>query len=223
MTQGELLSPTIFNVVVDAVVPHCAKMSLAEDEKRRERGDEGRHQTDLFYADGGMVASSDPRWIQWDFDTLVSLFERVGLQNNFGKTVSMVCSPCQETGNQSEEAYGRRMTGGGGNIQGTAERKGTVRVLWERDGGGIIGITQRDTAWAGGRGAVELGSFGHRRRAADGPDGLTDQGRAAELPSGGLPRPGRDKDGNADALFQPACPGHRDHLGGSKPTPPKVP
>ena len=94
--------------------------------------------------------------------------------------------------------------------------------LRERDGGGIIGATQGDAALAGGRGAVELGSFGHRRRAADVQDGLPDQGRAVELPSGGLPRPGMDEDGNADELFQPACPVYHDHFGGGKPPPPAV-
>ena len=69
---------------------------------------------------------------------------------------------------------------------------------------------------------MKLGSFVHRRRAADVPDGLPDQGRAVELPSGGLPRPGRDEDGNADELFQPACPVYHDHFGGGKPPPPAV-
>ena len=95
MTQGDPLSPTIFNVVVNAVVHHWVTMELAEVEKRRERGNEGRHQAALFYADDGMVASSDPRWLQWAFDSLVSLFEWVGLQTNVRKTVRMVCRPCQ--------------------------------------------------------------------------------------------------------------------------------
>ena len=58
-----------------------------------------------------MVASSDPRWLQWDFTNLVGLFDRVGMQTNVGKTVSMTCIPCPEAGNQSEVAYGRKMTG----------------------------------------------------------------------------------------------------------------
>ena len=49
------------------------------------------------------------------------------------------------------------------NIPGTSESKFPVRGLQEIDGGGIIGVTQGDAAWAGGRGAVELGSFGHER------------------------------------------------------------
>ena len=110
MTQGDPLSPTIFNVVVDAVVRHWVNMALEEGEKR---GGEGRHQAAFFYADDGMVASSEPRWLQWAFDALVSLFEQVGLRKNFGKTVSMVCRPCQAARTQSEEAYTRKMTGEG--------------------------------------------------------------------------------------------------------------
>ena len=38
VTQGDPLSPTIFNVVVDAVVRHWVTMALDEAEKRGERG-----------------------------------------------------------------------------------------------------------------------------------------------------------------------------------------
>ena len=50
---------------------------------------EGRYQAALFYMDDGMVVSSDPRWLQWAFNTLVGLFDHVGLHTNVGKTVSM--------------------------------------------------------------------------------------------------------------------------------------
>ena len=60
-----------------------------------------------------MVASSNPRWLQWAFNNLVGLFDRVGLQTNVGKTVSMTCIPCPAAGNQSEVAYGRKMMGEG--------------------------------------------------------------------------------------------------------------
>ena len=113
VTQVDPLSPTIFNVVVDAVVCHCVTLVMTEAKKRGERGNKGRHQAALFYTDYGMVASSDPFCLQWAFDTLVSMFERVGLRNNAEKTVSMVCRPCQAAGTQSEAAYERRMTGEG--------------------------------------------------------------------------------------------------------------
>ena len=110
VTQGDPLLPTIFNVVVDAVVRHWVTLAVEEAEMRREQGREGRHQATLFYADNGMVASSDPRWLQWVFTTLVGLFERVGMKMNTGKTVSMTCRPCPAVRNRSEVAYGHTMT-----------------------------------------------------------------------------------------------------------------
>ena len=99
VTRGDPLSPTIFNVVVDAVVRHWVEAIVEGAEEWGERDKEGRHQADLFYADDGMVALSQPRWLQGAFDTLVSLFDRVGLQKNAGKTVGMVYRPCQTAGN----------------------------------------------------------------------------------------------------------------------------
>ena len=116
-------------------------------------------------------------------------------------------------GGSIREKYDR----GGPNIPGKSERTVTVRGLREIEGGGIVGVPQDDTAWAGGRGAMDLGSLGQGRRNADISDGLPDQGRVAELSSGGLLRTSRDKNGDADALLQPACPGYHDHLVGGKP------
>ena len=77
MTQGDPLSPTIFNVVVDAVVCHLVTLAVEDTEKKWERGEEGRQQASLFYTDDGMLASSDPRWLKRAFNALVGLFERV--------------------------------------------------------------------------------------------------------------------------------------------------
>ena len=41
--QGDPLSPTIFNVVANAVVCHWVTLTVEEAEKRGERGKEGRH------------------------------------------------------------------------------------------------------------------------------------------------------------------------------------
>ena len=76
MTQGDPLSPTIFNVVVDAVVLHWVKGVITDAEERGKLVKEGRHQAYLFYADDGMVASSEPRWLQNEFNSLVGLFYR---------------------------------------------------------------------------------------------------------------------------------------------------
>ena len=63
VTQGNPISPTIFNVVVDVIARQCVMGVIADAEEWGELEKEGRHQAALFYADYGMVASSDPRWI----------------------------------------------------------------------------------------------------------------------------------------------------------------
>ena len=110
--QGDLLSPTIFNVVVDAVVRHWVQGVVEKSEAQGETGQEGRHQAALFYANDGMFALLDTAWLQGAFTALVGLFDRVGLSTNVGKTVSMVCHPFQATaGNRTLEADGRRLMG----------------------------------------------------------------------------------------------------------------
>ena len=84
VTQGDPLSLTIFNVVVDVVVWHWVNGVMEEAEARGEMGREGRHQAAIFYADNGMVVSSDPARLQGAFTSLVSLFDRVGLRTNVG-------------------------------------------------------------------------------------------------------------------------------------------
>ena len=93
MTQGDPLSPTIFNVVVDEVVRHCVSVMVDIVEDRGESGQEGSHQNALFYAEDGMVASLDSQCLQVFFSTMVRLFYRVVLHTNVGKTV-LICSAC---------------------------------------------------------------------------------------------------------------------------------
>ena len=111
VAQGDPLPPTIFNLVVDAVFRHWMTGVIADAEAQGDLGKEGRHHTALFYADDGMVASSDPQWLQCAFNTLVGLFDRVGLRKNVRKTFGMVCHPCQAAGNLYTAAYRRRVMG----------------------------------------------------------------------------------------------------------------
>ena len=99
--------------MVDTDVRHWVAGFISDAEAREDLEQDGRHQAVLFYSDNGMVASSDPLWLQGAFNTLVGLFDRVGLWKNFRKTVGMVCHPWQAAGNLSTEAYGRRVTGVG--------------------------------------------------------------------------------------------------------------
>ena len=64
---------------------------------------------------------------------------------------------------------------------------------------------------------TELENLGHRRRATDISNGLPGQGRPAELPGGGMPRPSSDKYSDAGTLPAPTCTGHRGHSVGGKP------
>ena len=100
MKQGDPLSPTIFNVVVDTVVQHLVTVMVESAEERIRIRQESRHQNPLFYAEDGMVTSSDPRWLQGDFITLLGLLNRVGLKTDVWKTVVMVFCPCQAAGTQ---------------------------------------------------------------------------------------------------------------------------
>ena len=59
VTQGDPLSPTIFNVVVGAVVCNWVTVVVAVVEERGESRKEVMHQAALFYADDGVVTSSD--------------------------------------------------------------------------------------------------------------------------------------------------------------------
>ena len=110
VTQGDPISPTIFNVVVDAFVRHWIDGLVAETAEKGETGREGRHQSAVFYADDGMVASSDPAWLQGAYSALVAIFDRVGLRNNVGNTVSMACHPYRAgAGNRTGAGYSRRL------------------------------------------------------------------------------------------------------------------
>ena len=63
VTNGDTLSPTNFNVVVDAMVRNWVEVMVEGADKQSRSGKKGRHQNALFYADNGIIASSDPRWL----------------------------------------------------------------------------------------------------------------------------------------------------------------
>ena len=89
VTQGDPLSPTIFNMVVGEGVRHWVTVTADSAEDRSRRRQEVRHQNNLLYHDD-IVTSSDLRCLQGDLSTSVGLFDRVGLKNSFGNTVGMV-------------------------------------------------------------------------------------------------------------------------------------
>ena len=90
VTQGDPLPPTIFNLVVDAVIRHWVTVVTPN-----EAGTGGLSLTiidlvDYFYANDGLVPSTQPERLQRAFDVLTGLFDQVELQTNTVKTVGMV-------------------------------------------------------------------------------------------------------------------------------------
>ena len=132
VTQGDLLPPTIFNVVVDAVVRHWVVVMVEGAEERRECGQKGRHKNSLFYADDVIVALLDPQWMKCAFSTLVGLFNWVGLQNNVGKTGGV---------RATDEGIGTLLPG-------ASEGTGAAQIVRGGDGVWINGRAHEDTTWA---------------------------------------------------------------------------
>jgi hypothetical protein len=90
VTQGDVVSPTIFNVVADATVWHWFQCTMLD----ADQGDSDLSEPEIaasFCANGGVTAGCDHEQIQSGFDLAMELFERVGLKSNVTKTKAVVC------------------------------------------------------------------------------------------------------------------------------------
>ena len=74
-----------------------AGRTIWEQDDGRQRADEGHISLTvsvaLFYADDGLVDSTDLGLIQSAFDTLTGIFNRVGVRTTARNTVGVVCRP----------------------------------------------------------------------------------------------------------------------------------
>ena len=84
---GGGLSLIFFNVVVESVVCHWILYA------------------NFFYVNYGLVASTEPVWLQGAFYTLTGLFDRVRLQTNARNAVGMIYHPYCTAGTQLESDY----------------------------------------------------------------------------------------------------------------------
>ena len=115
--QDNPLSPTISNVVVGAIIFRWVTVMMPT-----EAGTGGLGMTiiDLvayFYANNGLVASTQMERLNRAFDVLNVLFDWAGLRKNTRKTATMACQPCHTPGRMSLEAYEKRTTGAGPTLQ----------------------------------------------------------------------------------------------------------
>ena len=79
------MSPTIFNLMVDAVIRKWERLLLLKGIPLGEI----RELVAVFYADDGLIAARSPKKLQTAIDLLTGLFDRVGLQTNTKKTEVM--------------------------------------------------------------------------------------------------------------------------------------
>ena len=90
VTQGGSLSPTLFKIVVNAVVRLVMLEILGPQESHHWlRWFTGEHNI-VLYADDDRIIGRNPIWVQRTLTTLVRMFESVVLHTNLGKTKSMV-------------------------------------------------------------------------------------------------------------------------------------
>lgn len=105
VTQGGPLLPTIFNLMVDAVICEWERQLI-------EKGlgfDDVRRLFACFYADSGLIAARNPEHLQLAFNLLTALFDWVGLMTNTLKTESMVFLPERIRTCLTEGAYRSKM------------------------------------------------------------------------------------------------------------------
>jgi hypothetical protein len=114
-TQGDIISPMIFNIVVDAVV-------RAWYHKMETQGLSTTFGA-LFYADDGHLYSTDADELQRATDLMIDLFECMGLKSNPTKTMAMVCAPQPSVTRICSPAYRRRMGDLSEDIYNTRKRR----------------------------------------------------------------------------------------------------
>ena len=116
VTQGDPVSPTIFNIVVIEVVRAVILEVYGPQESHHGIGwSAGKHNI-FFYADDGRITGRYLLWMQTTLLATERTLERACLQKNLGNTKEMACKPGFIWGQQGAAAYKRRATGEGANF-----------------------------------------------------------------------------------------------------------
>ena len=103
--QGDIISPTLFNVLVDAVL-------RLERERLREAGlSEAQLPLLQYYADDGLIAGIGPDGVQASLDAVVDIFERFGIEVNIRKTKWMYVAGKHRVQRIQHGAYCNVVTG----------------------------------------------------------------------------------------------------------------
>ena len=92
-TQGDVDSPPIFNIIIDAVLRIWLKQASEKKSKSR------------FYADDGLMQNTNPAELQNDLNFIISMFARIGLKANEKKTKFMIVRGAKAPQALSDIAY----------------------------------------------------------------------------------------------------------------------
>ena len=94
VTEDNMLSPTILNTVVGAVICHWETVVVVEEAGTEVFGGEVQKLAMLFYADDRILASSLTARLQETLNVLTGLFGCVRLRVNVNNAVRMNFQPC---------------------------------------------------------------------------------------------------------------------------------
>ena len=111
--KGDSLSSTIFNIVVEVVIPLWDTVVAVEEEVLQGFVRAVQTLYALSYEDDGILSSPTPARLQAALDVLTGLLYRVGIQFVFVNMVGMTCLPCLTSMRLSEVSYTQSMNGVG--------------------------------------------------------------------------------------------------------------
>ena len=141
-TQGGIMSPTLFNVVVDNVIRTWMAMTVEYQwVAQYGLGVNVGLCVGVFRADDGRVGSRNPDWLQHTMNVLVVLFRRYGLATNVANSCIITCHTEALWAGMSEEAMALKCTGGGRLISSETPKADTFPRVCSGTHHGVHNIT----------------------------------------------------------------------------------
>ena len=107
------LPPTIFNMVVDALIHHYTEMVAGEYAVPEGLRRMVHNLAAIFHMENRLISSHRPARLQEALDVLMGIFDWIVPMKNVAKTVGMVCQPCCTADRKPKLAYTRRIMGEG--------------------------------------------------------------------------------------------------------------
>ena len=105
VTQVDPFSPTIFKVVMDAIVCHWVTVVAEEEAVTKGIGHSIHCLSKYFYDEDALIMSMRVGCLQRSFYDLADIFDHVRLKSNTHKTVSMVYQTLYSSDSMLTEVY----------------------------------------------------------------------------------------------------------------------